>query len=64
MRNRGRFEPESRLWAIYLSAVGMCTGLALLGVALKNRWHWALVGVFWGLFIFAIMTSTVTISGT
>lgn len=42
----------------------MCAGLALLGVALKHHWHWALVGVFWGLFIFAIMTSTVTVSGT
>jgi hypothetical protein len=27
------------------------------------RSHWGLIAFFWGLFIFAIMTSTVTISG-
>lgn len=64
VRNRGRFEPESRLWAIYFSAVVMCLGLSLLGIALENHWHWSLVGVFWGLFIFAVMTSTVITSGT
>lgn len=64
VRNRGRFEPESRLWAIYFSAVVMCLGISLLGVALENRWHWSLVGFFWGLFVFAVMTSTVIISGT
>ncbi|KAI5840785.1 major facilitator superfamily domain-containing protein [Morchella snyderi] len=61
-RNKGIFEPESRLWALYFSVGIMCLGLILLGVGLDRLWHWGFIAFFWGLFIFAIMTSTVTIS--
>lgn len=41
----------------------MCLGLVLLGVGLEHLWNWAFIAFFWGLFVFAVMTSTVTISG-
>ncbi|KAI5805159.1 major facilitator superfamily domain-containing protein [Geopyxis carbonaria] len=61
-RGKGFFEPEARLWCIYFSTVFMPLGLILLGFSLHNLWHWFAVALFWGIFIFAAMTSTVAIT--
>jgi len=61
-KNRGVFVPEDRLWATYLATAIMVVGIVLLGVSLEHHWPWIAIAVFWCLFVFAVMTSTVVVS--
>lgn len=62
-RNGGeKFTPEFRLWSLPLSTVLMFVGLTLLGQAFGNHWHYMAIAVFWGVFVFSAMTSTVVIT--
>ncbi|KAI5849177.1 major facilitator superfamily domain-containing protein [Tricharina praecox] len=61
-RNQGIFKPEDRLWGLYHASPLMTLGLILVGFSLERHWHWSVVAVTWGLFVFAAMTSTVVIS--
>lgn len=60
-RNRGTFQPEFRLVALWLSTPFMLAGLILLGFALENAWHYMLAALGWGLYVFGIMITTVGI---
>jgi len=40
----------------------MTLGLVVVGFSLERHWHWIVVAITWGLFVFAAMTSTVVIS--
>lgn len=62
-KNKGSFEPESRLWAIYFSTVFTAVGLGLLGIGLQNLWSWGIIALLWGTYIWSLMISTVAISG-
>jgi len=62
-KNKGSFEPESRLWAIYFSTVFTAVGLGLLGIGLQNLWTWGIIALLWGTYIWSLMISTVAISG-
>ncbi|KAI1341156.1 MFS general substrate transporter [Xylariaceae sp. FL0016] len=58
----GRFEPEARLRAIFVSLPFMVVGLVLLGQSLGNEWHYMATSVSWGLYVFGIMITTVAVS--
>ncbi|KAI9923731.1 hypothetical protein MW887_008358 [Aspergillus wentii] len=61
-RNGGCLEPEHRLFAIWVVAPFMIAGLILLGFALENGYHYMLVSLGWGCFVFGILNVTVAIS--
>ena len=61
-RNKGVLEPEARLWVIWLSTPFMVAGLALLGFSLENAYHYLILALGWGLYVFGIMVSTVGIN--
>ncbi|KAF2659395.1 MFS general substrate transporter [Lophiostoma macrostomum CBS 122681] len=58
----GHFEPETRLRAIWFSTPFMLAGLIGLGFALENAFHYMVTAVFWGLYVFGIMISTVALN--
>lgn len=61
-RQKGHFEPEGRLQAIWFSTPFMLAGLVLLGYSLENEWHYMLTSLSWGLYVFGIMISTVALN--
>ncbi|KAM0332012.1 hypothetical protein ACHAQA_002278 [Verticillium albo-atrum] len=61
-KHNGVFEPEARLYMIYVSAFPMIGGLVLLGQALQHHLPVAAVIMGWGLHTFGIMTTSVAVS--
>ncbi|KAJ4329935.1 hypothetical protein N0V87_010444 [Didymella glomerata] len=61
-KQMGRFEPEVRLWAMWLSTPFMIAGLIGLGFCLEDAYHYMLTSLFWGLYVFGIMISTVALN--
>lgn len=59
-KHKGLFEPEVRLWTIYISIAVMVPSLVLVGQAL--RWHLSVAAVIfgWGGFSFGVMTMSVS----
>ncbi|KAH0371359.1 MFS general substrate transporter, partial [Aureobasidium melanogenum] len=60
--HNGHFEPEVRLRAIWLSTPFMIAGLIGLGFSLEDGYHYMVTAVFWGLYVFGIMISTVALN--
>ncbi|KAK9458910.1 major facilitator superfamily domain-containing protein [Lipomyces oligophaga] len=60
-RHKGHFEPEARLTTIYVGSVFVIAGLILSGFALQHLYHWAILAVGWGLYVFGVMLDTVAI---
>jgi len=60
--HKGRFEPEVRLRAIFISLPFMVIGLVLIGQCLENAWHYMATSISWGLYVYGIMITTVAIS--
>ncbi|KAF4334669.1 HOL1 [Fusarium beomiforme] len=58
----GHFEPEIRLRAIWFSTPFMLAGLVGLGFALEDGYHFMITALFWGLYVFGIMVSTVALN--
>jgi hypothetical protein len=58
----GQFEPEARLRAIWLSTPFMLAGLVGLGFALEDGYHFMVTSLFWGLYVFGIMITTVALN--
>ncbi|KAF5679180.1 major facilitator superfamily transporter [Fusarium heterosporum] len=58
----GRFEPEIRLRAMWFSTPFMLAGLVGLGFALEDGYHFMITALFWGLYVFGIMVTTVALS--
>lgn len=58
----GQFEPETRLRAIWFSTPFMLAGLVGLGFALEDGYHFMVTALFWGLYVFGIMISTVALN--
>ncbi|MCJ1456322.1 hypothetical protein MMC28_006683 [Mycoblastus sanguinarius] len=58
----GRFEPEARLLPIYPATLIMILGIVLVGVGLQRVWHYMLIAVSMGLFVFGIMIVTTAIN--
>jgi len=61
-RHSGHFEPEVRLRAIFISVPFMIAGLVGLGFALEEGYHYMVTSVFWGLYVFGIMITTVALN--
>jgi len=61
-RNNGRLEPEARLWVIWFSTTFMVAGLVLLGFSLQYAYHFMVLALAWGLYVFGIMVSTVALN--
>jgi len=59
--HQGRFEPEVRLRAIYFSTPFMLIGLVVIGFSFSKAYHWAILAVAWGLYVFGIMITTVAL---
>ncbi|THX05344.1 MFS general substrate transporter [Aureobasidium pullulans] len=60
-KHNGHFEPEVRLRTIWLSTPFMIAGLVGLGFALEEGYRYMLTSLFWGLYVFGIMISTVAL---
>ncbi|KZS89859.1 MFS general substrate transporter [Sistotremastrum niveocremeum HHB9708] len=60
-RHAGKFEPEARLRAVWISEPFMITGLVVLGFALQRGWHYMVAAIGWALFVFGIMITTVAL---
>lgn len=60
--HKGHFEPEARLRVIFLSLPLMLVGLVLIGQSLENAWHYMVLSISWGLYVYGIMITTVGIS--
>lgn len=58
----GHFEPEARLRAIFVSTPFMLAGLVGLGFALEEGYHYMVTSLFWGLYVFGIMITTVALN--
>ncbi|KAH7014229.1 major facilitator superfamily domain-containing protein [Microdochium trichocladiopsis] len=61
-KHNGHFEPEVRLTAIFFSTPFMIAGLVGLGFALQDAYHFMVTAVFWGLYVFGIMVTTVALN--
>lgn len=61
-KHHGHFEPEARLRAIFISTPFMVAGVVLLGFALENAYHYMIASLGWGLYVFGIMITTVSIT--
>ncbi|KAH6989000.1 major facilitator superfamily domain-containing protein [Ilyonectria sp. MPI-CAGE-AT-0026] len=61
-KHNGVFEPEARLYTIYISSIFMIVGLVLLGQALFHHLSAAAVVMGWGLHSFGIMTASVAVT--
>lgn len=61
-RHGGVLEPEARLIAIWISTPFIIAGLIVLGFALERGWHYMLASLGWGLYVFGIMITTVSIA--
>ena len=61
-KHGGHFEPEVRLRAIFYSLPFMVVGLVLVGQCLENGWHYMATSVSWGMYVFGIMITTVSLS--
>ena len=61
-QHRGVFEPEVRLWTIYISYLVMAPALVLIGQVLKHHLNVAGLIFGWGLASFGLMTSSVAVT--
>ncbi|KAF8293646.1 MFS general substrate transporter [Clavulina sp. PMI_390] len=61
-RHHGRFEPEARLWTLYIGELFMVPGLVGVGQSLQNHSHWALLAVSWGTYVVGTIITTTSIT--
>lgn len=61
-RHGGVFEPEARIWMIYISIALMVVALVILGEALERHLHVAAVIFGWGTFVIGVMTMSVVVT--
>ncbi|KAH8830165.1 MFS general substrate transporter [Flagelloscypha sp. PMI_526] len=60
-RNKGVFEAEARLWALYPAIILNIVGYVLLGAALQKHLHIAALILGWGIAEVSIMIGTVSV---
>lgn len=61
-KHENHFEPEARLWAIWFSTPFLLAGLIGLGFCLQDGYHYMLTSLFWGLYVFGVMITTVALN--
>lgn len=57
--HNGRFEPEARLFVLWLAIPCNVAGLILFGFCYQQNYHYMVAALAWGLYIFALMITTV-----
>lgn len=55
-------EPEARLLPLWFATPLMVLGIVLLGFTLENHWHYMVMAVTWGLFVYGIIICTTGIN--
>ncbi|KAK3386844.1 major facilitator superfamily domain-containing protein [Podospora didyma] len=60
--HKGHFEPEVRLRATFFSMPLVIIGLVLIGQCFENKWHFMATSICWGLYVFGMMITTVSLS--
>ncbi len=60
--HKGRLEPEARLIPIYMATPIIILGIIVVGISLQHVWHYMVVAVGLGLFVFGIMIVTTAIN--
>lgn len=61
-KHKGRFEPEVRLWSVYISAWITIPGLILVGQAVQHKLLWVAAAVGWAMVMGGIMVDSVAIT--
>lgn len=61
-RHDGRILPEVRLSLGYPASIQIVASLIVIGLALARKWHWAIVAVFYGAQIGAMVIAVTAIS--
>lgn len=62
-KSGGAFEPEVRLWTVYISSAFLIAALVLYGHGIERHWTWIGLIVAWAMYSFGIVTATVAITG-
>lgn len=60
--HKGHFEPEVRLRATYFAMPFVILGLVLIGQGFGNSWHYMGLSIVWGMYVFGMMITTVSLS--
>lgn len=63
-RSRGVYEPEVRLWMVWISVVLLIGSLVLYGYALADKLPWIGPVMAYGIYGFGLVTQTVAITGS
>ncbi|KAL6713803.1 hypothetical protein ACLMJK_008295 [Lecanora helva] len=58
-RHNGHFDPEARLFVLWLAIPCNVAGLILYGFTYQRNYHYMVAALAWGLYIFALMITTV-----
>ncbi|KAK3312031.1 major facilitator superfamily domain-containing protein [Apodospora peruviana] len=61
-RHKGHFEPEVRLYATFVAMPFVIVGLVLIGQCFERQWHFMVTSVCWGMYVFGMMITTVSLS--
>jgi len=61
-RHHGIYEPEVRLWMIWISDACMIGGLIFLGFALQDLLPWIATAFAWAIYVFGALTATVAVT--
>ena len=61
-RHHGIYEPEVRLWMIWISDAFMIGGLIFLGFALEDLLPWIATAFAWAIYVFGALTATVAVT--
>lgn len=62
-RSGGTYEAEVRLWTIWISLPFFISGLVFFGFSLHKVLPWICICISWGFYQFALVTTTVAITG-
>lgn len=60
-KHRGVFEPEVRLWPIYIAAIFTVPSIIVFGQSIFHHWHWTGVACGWAVFSIGIMLTSVAV---
>jgi len=60
-KHRGVFEPEVRLWPVYIAAFFTVPGLVIFGQSIFHHWHWIGVAAGWAVFSVGVMLTSVAV---
>ena len=61
-RHKGHLEPEARLIVSWIVFPGFLACMIVIGFAFQRSYHWAISAVFWGIYIFCLDITTVSVN--